>query len=677
MGMTTAWVQDRRRTAAVLALLATALAGEAVGIAADTGSSTGSFRDTMLTAIAIAVTGVVGALVAVARPDNAVGWIILFTAACSGVGEGMVEPAVRAQLARPDAHSASAWVLIFGLIFRSLTGTLGVAAVPAWFPDGHLAGPRWKWLAYVMGSVVVITIAANLVAPIETRLGDHWRGPLTPGPDPANSPLQLLDLLGAALGVVAAVGALASIIARWRRGSVLVRQQLLLFSVAIGIEIAGLLGVLALVTLTPHTPGRWVFALAGLPIPIAVAVAMLQHGLYELRRAANRALLWFLLTIMSVAIYVLVVVTAAALSPDRSAIWPPALAAVAAATALLALHRRLQALTTRVVYGRWHEPYELLASIGQRLSEAADLDQLLADTLAQLASELDLTDLGLSDRRGSLLIGDHGGRHSVPLLATGHNLGTLTFNCDRDLSTSENDLIRDLAAHLSSALHVRQLVADLQQSRERMVLGREEERRSLRRELHDGLGPSLAGLTLKAETARTLLPDRVEEAAHHLESLSEEIRETVNDVRRIVEGLRPAALDELGLVGACEQLGAQLSFGTAVTIRVHAEALPDLPAATEVAAFRIAQEAATNAARHARAQQIEVALVSSGGSLRLTVRDDGVGIAADADKTLFGGHGMTTMRERAQELGGSLEVDSNDTGTTIVALLPLSTTKAR
>ncbi|MGN6161185.1 MAG: sensor histidine kinase [Marmoricola sp.] len=675
--MTLAVAEDRRRAAAVLSLLVIALAGETVGVVADSGGSADAFRDTLLTAISIAVTAVVGALIALARPGNLVGWIVLATAVAGGVGEGLVEPAVRAQLAHTDPHALSAWVLVVGLIFRSLTGTLGVAAVPAWFPDGHLAGPRWKWLVYVMVAAVVITVAASLIAPIETRLGDHWRGPLTPGPDPANSPLQLLDVLGALLGVVATVGALASIIARWRRGSAVVRQQLLLFAVAIGVDTAGLLGVLLLVVLTPHTPGRWVFAMAGLPVPIAVAVAMLRHGLYDLRRSANRALLWFLLTVMSAGIYVLVVATAAALSPDRGAIWPPVLAATAAAIALLALHRRLQALAARVVYGRWHEPYELLAAMGQRLSGAADLDQLLADALAQLGGELDLTALGLSDRRGALIIGDDGGESAVPLVASGQTVGTLSFTCDRQLSDRENELIRDLGTHLASALHVRQLVDDLRRTRERLVLGREEERRSLRRELHDGLGPALAGLTLKAETARALLPGRVEDAELHLDALTEEIRATVSDVRRIVEGLRPAALDDLGLVGACEQLGAQLSFGTSLAVRVRADSLPDLPAATEVAAFRIAQEAATNAARHARAHAIELALTRSNGSLKLSVRDDGVGIAASESRTPMGGHGMTTMRERAQELGGSLEVASDAAGTTVVALLPLAGTGAR
>ena len=112
---------------------------------------------------------------------------------------------------------------------------------------------------------------------------------------------------------------------------------------------------------------------------------------------------------------------------------------------------------------------------------------------------------------------------------------------------------------LGGALHARLLREDLQRARERLVLAREEERRRRRRDLHDGIGPALAGLTLKAETARALLPPGADGASRQLHDLGEEIHRTVVDVRRLVEGLRPPALDELGLAGACQQAVERLT----------------------------------------------------------------------------------------------------------------------
>ena len=187
------------------------------------------------------------------------------------------------------------------------------------------------------------------------------------------------------------------------------------------------------------------------------------------------------------------------------------------------------------------------------------------------------------------------------MLAYGTPVGSLTYRVpDRPLSAAEERLLHDLARQLGGALHARLLREDLQRARERLVLAREEERRRLRRDLHDGIGPALAGLTLKTETARALLPPGSDGASRQLRDLSEEIRRTVVDVRRLVEGLRPPALDELGLAGACAQAVERLTAGSGLAVSVQAsDDLPALPAAVEVAAYRIVVEAVTNTVRHA------------------------------------------------------------------------------
>ena len=160
-------------------------------------------------------------------------------------------------------------------------------------------------------------------------------------------------------------------------------------------------------------------------------------------------------------------------------------------------------------------------------------------------------------------------------------------------------------------------------------MAREEERRRLRRDLHDGIGPALAGLTLKTETARALLPPGADGASRRLHDLSEEIRHTVVDVRRLVEGLRPPALDELGLAAACTQAVERLTAEAGLAASVHAgDDLPALPAAVEVAAYRIVVEAVTNIVRHAHARHCHVTLALAATALAVTITDDGTGLAA-------------------------------------------------
>jgi signal transduction histidine kinase len=234
------------------------------------------------------------------------------------------------------------------------------------------------------------------------------------------------------------------------------------------------------------------------------------------------------------------------------------------------------------------------------------------------------------------------------------------------------------------------LTADLQHSRERLVTTREEERRRLRRDLHDGLGPTLASFALKLDAARKLVRGKPGDAEELLSHLKNQTQDTVGDVRRLVYGLRPAALDDLGLVAAIRQQAEGHGFvvnGFSGEIEREAsgedglvsfsmeapEILPLLSAAVEVAVFRIAQEALTNVARHAHARtcRVRISIDRAGGALNLEVTDDGVG----TPESRRAGVGLSSMRERAEELGGTLSIQTAPAGSTRVLarlLLPLS-----
>ena len=235
-------------------------------------------------------------------------------------------------------------------------------------------------------------------------------------------------------------------------------------------------------------------------------------------------------------------------------------------------------------------------------------------------------------------------------------------------SKAEWALLEGVARQLAVSAHAWHLAGQLQASQDHLIRAGEEERRRLRRDLHDGLGPSLAGLGLKLEAARMLLGRSPERAAEHLSALRVEVQESVSEVRRLVHDLRPPKLDDLGLIGALEEvLAGARQAGLAATLEV--DALPPLGAALEVAVYRIAQEALTNVMKHARASQVTLRLESVAGELILECRDNGVGLPEVREP----GVGSRSMRERAGALSGTLELAAGPAGGTVVrARLPLA-----
>ena len=231
-------------------------------------------------------------------------------------------------------------------------------------------------------------------------------------------------------------------------------------------------------------------------------------------------------------------------------------------------------------------------------------------------------------------------------------------------------LLDDLARQAGIAVHAVGLHAELQRARARLVAAREEERRRLRRDLHDGLGPALAAQTLKVGAARSLLRRDPDAADARLAELEGDLADALADVRRLVYNLRPPALDELGLAAAIRQAASDYAGGPDGTrIWVDApERLPPLPAAVEVAAYRIVQEALTNVVRHARARECLVTLRLATGALEVEVVDDGAGLPAPHRS----GVGLSSMQERAAELGGSCSIAAQPAGgTRVLARLPL------
>lgn len=230
-------------------------------------------------------------------------------------------------------------------------------------------------------------------------------------------------------------------------------------------------------------------------------------------------------------------------------------------------------------------------------------------------------------------------------------------------------MLRVVGPALAQMLHARGLAEQLRESRGRVIGVVEDERKRLRRDLHDGLGPTLTGVAYTADAARNVLASDPAAADALLADLRAQTAAAITEIRRLVEGLRPPALDELGLVPALRQSSTRLfaADGRPLRVQVHPpERLPGLPAAVEVAAYRIVTEALTNVARHAGSDRADVLLACEPDALVLDVRDSGRSARAWTP-----GVGLTSMRERAEQLGGTLTASATPDGGRVLARLPL------
>ncbi len=340
------------------------------------------------------------------------------------------------------------------------------------------------------------------------------------------------------------------------------------------------------------------------------------------------------------------------------------------AVALQPVHARLRRRVERWVYGDRSDPGAAVRRLAERAEGAVDPAGVVASVVASVAEALRVSQVWV-EREGVETVDARVVR--VPLVHRGERLGDLAVGVPpgRDLSAADVALLHDLARHASVVVRAADLTADLQASRARLVTAREEERRRLRRDLHDGVGPSLAAIVLKLGAAR----NRADEASRTelLDQTMEETRAAIAEVRRLVDDLRPPAIDEVGLLGAIRQRAASLTQGVELAVDVAGPAaVPPLPAAVEVAAFRIATEALTNVIRHSTATRCTIQVAISDG-FELTVSDNGGG----APLGTHPGVGWTSMSERAEELGGTCTVSSPPSGGLVVrAVLPLGAAPA-
>jgi two-component system NarL family sensor kinase len=615
-----------------------------------------------------------GALMVARLPRNAIGWLLCATALGTAISVAAQEYAVYSHFV--DPLPAEVWLGWIGQ--WSAGGMIALVSIaPLLFPTGRLPSRRWRPALWVGIAAQLFLWFGGLLAPPEDLT--FLRNPI--------SNASLVNDVSQAGGIgwflmLPAFGAgIAALVVRRRTATREVAEQIRLLIRAAVVVAVAFTACLIWSFAAPRTfdagaAAAWfsVGFLAG-----TMAVAILRHRLYGLDVYVNRWLVFTALTVVLGGLYVAVVLGLGRLLGQNTSLGVALPATAAVAVAFQPVRERLQRSVNRLLYGQRDEPYTAISSLGRRLGEAIGQAEMLSAMVETIADALRLPYVAVELASPAGLAAVHGAPAAgvalrLPLVHGGEPVGTLLIGArahGETLGDGDRRLLEDFARHAAAAVSAIALSTEVQRSRERLVAAREEERRRLSGDLHDGLGPTLAGAILMIEAARAMVARDPVAVERLLDRVAASLETTVADVRRLVYGLRPPALDQLGLVEAIRQQAAALSAGgeRQSTYEVVApDPMPPLPAAVEVAVFRIAQEALTNVARHAHARNASVTIAVD-GTLRLEIRDDGRGLAGDIDA----GVGLISMRERTAELGGSFELGAAPHGgTRLTVQLPLA-----
>ncbi|MFI7586579.1 histidine kinase [Spongisporangium articulatum] len=593
-----------------------------------------------------AVYGTVAALLISRRP-TLVGWLISLMAVGCGLAAFSYAGVVYST-SRPQP------VGVFEAIapWQSITwipGTLASFTVVPWLVrDGRLGlGAR---LAAALGAVVSVGFTGIRLTLVEGQ---------------SAGALQALSLTAVVIGLLAAAGVLHR---RFLRPA---PERVGLGWLALGTAAMALsflplaLGDLVDVPLW-FTPSIQLAVQA--VFPAAVLVVVLRQRLWGLDLALSRSVLAGALTVVIVVVYVVVTALARRLLPGEDAAQAVAAVAVVVAVqpARLWLQRRVRAL----VYGPDADPAGAVRRLGRSLGGARTSGELLAGLVESVGTALRLESVVLVGE--GLPLARWGSPTSrplvVPLAHRGRAVGALEVTAPpgETLDARARRTLDELAVVVAAGAALATASQDLDAARERLTSARLAERRVIRRELHDGLGPSLAGIRLGLQGARNVLAHDPAAAGELLAALQEELDGRVDDVRALSHSLLPPVLEELGLGPALSELAARFA-GNGLVVEVSCSDADGLSPELAAAAYGIITEAVTNVSRHSGASTAWVR-VSVGATLEVRVDDDGSGVADGATP----GVGTSSMRERAQEQGGTLSIGPRaPSGTTVHASLPL------
>ena len=607
-------------------------------------------------------------------PRQPFGWMVGLLGvfwAVDGLCQGYVAAGLTATSAWPGMTLAFWFYSRFGAFLP-----VSIAVILMIFPDGRLLPGRWGVVGRCTIVVYILVGLTILVAPVPEDQADVV---VPPGVDLDPTTIDLLRRVPSeAQGVPVSIGigaflvTLLLVVVRYRRSAGIMRDRMrwLLWS-AVMIVIA------LLASVAIHLPGMdYVVGFIVMVLPaVGMTIAIVRPAVVPIQDLLGRTLvLAALLTILVAADVVVLAGLTAVLDDDLSQAQVVTVVLVVAVFLYGPLRQGLSRFVQRRMLGERGNRYDALADLSSTLenTDAPD-DQLAAVARAVAAAfAVRFVSLEVEWTTGDRMVTTYGVRpaqvRTLPITYRSAQVGRLVLparGLRSRLTPRDERLLGDLVRQAATAVRTSQLAEEVQQSRQRLVAAREEERRRIRRDLHDGFGPALSGIVFQLDAARMTVDRDPSAATAQLERVSSQVQDVVADVRRLVHDLRPPALDDRGLAGALRQQAELLALPVGIDTDGD---LGALPAAVEVAAYRIAGEALTNVVRHAQASRATLRLAVEDDVLVLEVADDGVGMPADRQA----GVGLASLRERAAELGGSTTISCPpDGGTVVRARLPL------
>ena len=627
----------------------------------------------------------VGAAIARRHPGNAVGWLYLATGlllCVTGLADEWAQHVVLGEgRGLPFGEWAAwitNWVWVLGI------GTALVYAVLL-FPDGRYPTAAARRIGVVAGPALAVIAAAQALGDFRIEGYDI--------PNPAGILPISLDTASSLLSVMVltVIAAQVVLIRRLRRSRGEEREQIrwvVLAEAFAGVALASnLIGIFGGPSWTVEASE--LLSVAGLlAIPVAAGVAILRRGLYGIETVISRSLVGIGLATFVAVVYAVVVGGLGALLQrgDRPNHLLGVLAAIVIALAVDPVRLRLRRLGDRVAYGERAEPYEVLAGLAQRLQ--ADQDpttvlQQLAQSLTEGTSALStMVWLRVRDELrpaagwpagsavpdavpvpddGSIALDGVPGDRCEPVVHGGQLLGAITLTTrHREALPPEADrLVRDIAGHAGLVLRNLRLTAELQErvaelrdSRQRLVSAQDAERRRIERDLHDGAQQQLVAVKVRLSLARSDAEDGGnDELAASLAEVSGQLTEAIEALRELAHGIYPPRLAADGLVRALRSRSSFVPFELEVEGDIERQ-----PPPVEAAVYFCCLEALQNASKYAAASQVRIDLSAADHTLRFAVVDDGVGFDPGAVER---GAGTTNMLDRIDALGGELRITSS------------------
>ena len=586
-----------------------------------------------------------GAYLAYRRPGIPMGWLLLgigLTEEVSNVAGAYGVLALREAGSWPLGNLAlwvASWIWLPG-------GVALVTLVVLLYPEPTPGRARRRLVLAALTSMVLLTVASALSV-------DAMRDVDTPdvvNPFAVHGLAVALALAGLPFFVVAFVGSLVDAAVRCWRAPAPLRQQL-----------AWLLTAALLTGLGKSLiPVAWISSSCLALIPVAIAVGVLRYHLLGIETVVRATLFYLPLTALVAVVFTLLTAGLQLLVPDGPV--PSLLAAAVVVLGIAPARAALQRAVDRVVRGPRVDPLVAVAGVGQAATDDLGSD-LVARVVASVEEALGDRRVAVYDDAGTLLAGrtPDGPTTTVRLRQGDEELGRLVVPEGVD-----GLLLGALGSQLSVVLRAARLADELDAARQQAVGAAIEERTRLRRDLHDGLGPSLSGVALGLTAASAHLDADPATTRAILVRTEAEVRDAVTEIRRLIDGLSPRDLEVYGLAAALRE--RLVLPGTGPEVRLVAPAaLAPMDERVELAAYRIVAEAVTNVRRHAGARHCEVVLEVRDAALHLRVCDDGRGLGAGGEA----GVGLVSMRHRAEDVGGTLRVQTGPAGGTVVeAVLP-------